>query len=237
MNKYLVVMISLAAALDMKANAQLVLGDTYNTGYSGVVALAPGATDTDFTIISAPVGQSTGINPVVPTIQPSVWFTSPTAQYISPSTDQHYPPDPAYGGDLPGNYDYQSILGTDFIVPTDVTFTGSYAADNTASVEIGGNIVTTTLTPPNSDFSGPLVPFTFTLLVGSGVQNTSVDFIVENYNSDNSSPRNSDGLDNPTGLIVSNLRATAPEPSTYAMLVAGLGALLLVKRVRRAAAL
>jgi hypothetical protein len=227
MNKYLVILVTFTAALSMRANAQLAVGTTYNTGYSGGVALAPGAIDPNFTIVSAPVGEPTGINPFVPTSTPSAWYTSTTAQYISPSDDQHYPPDPANGGDLPGYYDYQAVLSTDFFAPTEVTFTGSYAADNTASVEIGGESVVTGLTPPVSQFGGPLVPFTLTLLVASGHQNTNIDFLVENYNSDNSSPQNSDGQDNPTGLLVSNLKATAatPEPSTYAMMLGGLALL------------
>jgi hypothetical protein len=231
MNKYILLAVSLVAALSMKANGQLVLGDTYNSGYNGATALAPGATDSNFTIVSAPAGQSTGINPVVPTSTPSAWITSSTAQFISPSVDQHYPPNPVNGGDLPGDYDYQAILSTDFVVPTEVDFTGSYAADNTASVSIGGINVTTALAPPNSQFEGPLTTFTFSLLVNAGPQNTPIDFIVTNYNSDNSSPQNSDGMNNPTGLIVLGLKATAtPEPSTYAMMLGGLALLGLCVR-------
>jgi hypothetical protein len=233
MNKHLAILtVSLVASLNLHAGPTPVLNinTTYNTGYAGSTPLAAGAADNDFIINGT-------LPPLVAFPIPGAWVTAAGAQWISPSEDQSYPPPPTQG-DLPGDYTYETSFVNNFLVPTDVTISGSYAADNTATVLVDGNAIATGPTSPNSQFSF-LTPFSITINVNPGDAIT-VAFAVTNYNSDNSDPaQGSDGLLNPTGLLVTNLRASAatPEPSTYAMLFAGLGALVLIGRMRRATAL
>jgi hypothetical protein len=230
MNKSIVMLILVAASLNLHATPVLIVGDTYNTGYVGNSQSAPGAFDNDFSL------EGSANPPVVASPIPGAWVTVAGAQWISPSEDQSYPPPPTEGN-LPGTYTYETSFENDFLVPTDFTLSGSYAADNTVTIFVNGQALQPPLTSPNSQFSF-LTPFSLNF-VAPGSTPILVSFAVTNYNTDNSDPSQSnDGKLNPSGLLISNLKLTAtPEPSTCAMLFAGLGALVLVTRMRRTTAL
>jgi hypothetical protein len=234
MKKHLALLVAVVGLSTTHGSAQLVLGQTYNSGYSGATKLAAGAADTDFKLVSVPSGQTTGVNPVVPTSTPvGYWYTSSTAQFISPTPGQGPSSNPY--GDLPGYYDYQTILTTNFMVPTFVNIAGSVLSDNTVDIKVDGSVIFTGPSSPNSEYAGPPNPFTDTLSIAAGVQSTTIDFVVENYNANNSVPPVSNGGTSATGLLVSGLKATvAPEPSTWLLLGCGLVSLLLIQRVRRA---
>jgi hypothetical protein len=240
MDKTFLTVASLITLATVPAAAQLVVGGTYNTGYVGSTAITAGGSDFNFQVGYTGPGPLVAFGaPVVPTEIPSGWTSTPGAQFISPSADQAYPPTP-YEGNLPGDYDYHTSILNGFIIPTEITISGSFAADNTVEIGVNGTIVVPfASTSPNSEFAGPLTPFSFTVLATPGVS-TGLDFIVENYNSDNSDPftTGTDGHLNPTGLLVSNLKITvAPEPSTWAMMILGFGALFVLPRLRRVLAL
>jgi hypothetical protein len=222
MNKTLLTFASLIALTAVPAMAQLTVGGTYNTGYNGNTALAPGSVDPTLMAYVPNAGEL-----------PSSWTTAAGAQFISPSPDESFPPLP-YEGGLPGDDIYVTTVSNGFAIPTEITISGSYAADNTLEIDADGRTeVPFAVTSPNSEF-GSLTPFSFTFLANPG--STTLDFVVENYNSDNSDPflAGSDGNLNPVGLLVSNLKITvAPEPSTWAMMFAGLAALVLLPRLRR----
>lgn len=221
----LVILTLLSAALSSTsmASTPLQLNQTYNSGYLGSTKLGAGMPDLDFTLYSFPNNVSI---PLVANPIPAVWVTVPNAQWISPTVDQAFPSDPAVG-DAPGVYDYNAQLETDFLVPTSITFTGAFAADNAVSLYIDGTEVTSVAAPAY----GSLTNFTYTFtLENTGTKLTSIDFVVNNLDDTN-------GHVNPTGLLVSNFKATAtsaPEPSTWLMLFGGAAALLVVQRTRRA---
>jgi hypothetical protein len=218
----------LATFLSNPASADLVVGQTYNSGYSNGVALAPGAADPDFTLYSTVPGQSPVESlPVVANPVPAVWVMSSGAQFISPTEDQAYPSLPPEG-DAPGVYDYQAILTTDFSAATQLTITGAFGADNAATAYIDGFDVQEDPAPGYA----ALVDFSYMLTVPVGVQQTTADFVVNNQN-------DTEGPVNPTGVIVSGLRASeddtaaAPEPREWMMLSLGLSTVLLMQRLRR----
>jgi len=209
------------------ASVPLVVNQTYNTGYDGSTALAAGQSDLYFNLYSY-VPTPTLTAPVVASPIPADWVTTAGAQWISPTENQSSSPSPAEG-DPAGTYDYNALFATNFLVPTQITVTGSFAADNDVSLIVDGTTVMSLADPA----SGSLSSFDYTFTVFSGARFTPIDFVVNNLD-------NTGGSSNPTGLIVSNLRfstTSTPEPSTYAMLFLGLGSLLMVKRVRRAVSL
>jgi hypothetical protein len=203
------------------ASTPLQLNQTYNSGYLGNSAIGAGQPDLDFTLFSFPLNTSL---PVVASPVPADWVVVPGAQFISPTEDQAAGAPPQ--GDAPGVYDYNAELSTNFLVPTSVTFTGSFAADDAVTLYIDGSQVTAVASPA---YTG-LTSFSRSFTLEAGAKLTSIDFIVSNLDSAN-------GNTNPTGLLVSNLKATAtsaPEPTTWVMLFAGVGALFVVQRARRA---
>jgi hypothetical protein len=209
----------------------LVVNQTYSTGYNGA-EITPGQPDAYFNLYSFDVTLGSD-NPVVASPIAGPWY-HPTggvvAQWISPTEDQTYPSTNI--GDPPGTYDYDAQLSTDFLVPANVgtlvTLTGSFAADNDVTLDVDGSIVMSVAAPAYAT----LTPFTYTFTIYGGTRSTSIDFVVNNLD-------DTGGTNNPTGLIVSNLRISAPtpEPSTWLLMFAGLGSLLMVKRVRRVVAL
>jgi hypothetical protein len=202
---------------------------TYSTGYNGT-EITPGQPDAFFNLYSFDVTLGSD-NPVVANPIAGPWY-HPTggvvAQWISPTEDQTYPSNGI--GDPPGTYDYDAQLSTDFTVAsnvaTSVTLTGSFAADNDVTLDVDGSIVMSLNAPAYTT----LTPFTYTFNIYGGKRSTSIDFVVNNLD-------DTGGSNNPTGLIVSNLRISAPEPSTWVLMFAGLGSLLMVKRIRRVVAL
>jgi hypothetical protein len=209
------------------ASVPLVVNQTYNTGYNGSTALAAGSADTYFNLYSY-VPTPTLTAPVVADPIPAAWDSVAGAQWISPTENQTYPA-PPIEGDPAGTYDYNAVLATDFLVPTEVTVTGSFAADNDASLIIDGTTVTSVAAPAYAT----LTSFDYTFTIYTGERFTPIDFVVNNLD-------DTGGTVNPTGLLVSNLRVTTsqtPEPSTYLLMFASLGSLLMVKRVRRAVSL
>jgi hypothetical protein len=221
MKKIFIPLALVAALMPLSLSAQLVLGQTYNTGYVGSTPLAPGAADNLFTLLSG-VPAVTSV-PVVASPVPAVWVTIPGAQFISPTEDQQYPAPPVEG-DAPGTYDYHTTLATDFGVPTTVTLTGSFAADNAATLYVDGFNIITAPAPAY----GSLTSFSDTFTIFTGVRDTTIDFVVNNQD-------DTGGTINPTGLLVSNLSIVAtqtPEPGTWAMMLGGVGLLGVALRRR-----
>jgi len=212
------------------ASVPLVVNQTYNTGYNGNTALTAGQDDLYFNLYSY-VPTPTLTAPVVASPIPGAWFqpqdNGVTAQWISPTENQSYPAPPVEG-DPAGTYDYNAVLATNFLVPTEVTVTGAFAADNDATLNVDGVTVLSLSAPAYSS----LTSFSYTFSIFAGERFTPIDFVVNNLD-------DSGGTVNPTGLIVSNLRISTatPEPSTWALLFVSLGSLLMVKRVRRAVSL
>jgi hypothetical protein len=209
------------------ASTPLVVNQTYNSGSGG----GAGSEDPYFNLYSYDPTPTLTV-PVVASPIPGAWYQPQdnglTAQWISPTEDQAYPA-PPIEGDPAGTYDYNAVLATDFLVPTEVTFTGSFAADNDVTLNIDG----TTVTSVGAPAYGSLTSFTFSLTIFAGERFTPIDFVVNNLD-------DTGGTVNPTGLLVSNLRVTTsqtPEPSTYLLVFASIGSLLMVKRVRRAVSL
>jgi hypothetical protein len=120
-------------------------------------------------------------------------------------------------------------------VGTFVTVSGDFAADNTAVLKLDDTtLIASGPSNPNSGY-GSLTPFDYTFKITSSTVPSTLDFIVENYNYNDGDPTKiSSSVVNPTGLFVTNLKITAtPEPSTWVMMFAGLGLLLLAARLRR----
>jgi hypothetical protein len=148
------------------------------------------------------------------------WVQATGAQWIGVSANQSGTPG---SGTAPGLYDYQALLATNFLVPTTVTMSLSFAADDGTVVYVN-DVEVDTVSPEGYT---ALTPFTYTFTLNSGANFTPLDFVVNNLNT---------GGANPSGLLVSALKFTtstaAPEPSTWALLFAGAGALVLMRRIR-----
>lgn len=221
----------LTAALAVPAVADLQLGQTYNSGYSGSTALSAGSVDTDFTLYSNAYGITL---PVVANPIPVAWGTPPAgAQWISPTENQTDNPPLPIQGSAPGNYVYQAELDTNFLIATAVTFNGSFEADNSIVLYINGQEVTSVANPAFGNLY-TFAPVTFT--IGAGSVQTPISFFINNVADGNTFNGTSE---NPTGLLVSGLKAAtaAPEPGTWLLLFSGVTVLALVHRLRGAAIL
>ena len=202
------------------AATPVVVGQTYNTGYNSVTntPLAPGSADLYFNLYSY-----AGTVPVVTSPDSPLWVQAAGAQWISPVEDQSGAPG---SGSPAGIYDYNAFLATDFLVPTSVTMSGSFAADDGSSIYFDGTLVATV----SPEAYTALTPFSYTFTLNAGPSIKAFDFLVNNLNSGGASSTA------PTGLLVSGLKfvanTTAPEPSTWALLFVGAGALFLMRRVR-----
>jgi hypothetical protein len=215
----------LAAAAVSHAAIPMVVGQTYNTGYNSVTnaPLPPGANDLYFNLYSYFPAPFLG-TPVIAQPDDPAWVQTTGAQWIAPVEDQSGAPGT---GSPAGIYDYNAFFATDFLVPTTITMTGSYAADDGATLFVNG-VEVSSIAP---EAYTTLTPFSYTFTLNAGPSIIPIDFLVNNLNIGGSQSTN------PTGLLVSNLTFVAnvaPEPGTWALLFAGLGVLLVIQRVRRA---
>jgi hypothetical protein len=227
MKRYLLLPVLLSTLVPASAAQTLLeLGQSYSTGYSGSTELAGGAPDLDFTLNGTAV-------PVVADPVPSVWITVPGAQFISPTEDQQYPANPPEG-DPKGTYVYEAILASTFSVPTTLTVTGSFAADDYAFASVDGLYLGMTpgFTSLPAGYS-QTTTFDQTFTVQAGSLPVTIDFVV--FNKDDTT----DGIAvNPTGLLVSDLEFSvdnmeaSPEPRSWAMIAGGLGLLIFIQRLR-----
>jgi hypothetical protein len=246
--KYLVMVVLCLYGSCVAASANLImLGTEYSTGQSSTTA--NGETTDNYWTYAAYYNVyksqfSTNYNhgtygPAVVSYvpYPSAWkVDSPPAFWVGPSSNQNDNSSKGtVGGNAPGVYVYQLSFSTSKAETVQVS--GSIAADNDYEIAYGSSIVGSTIkvaapgsgaTPVGStinsttygfdlntttqDYAAPS-PFSFTLSVASGT--TTLDFLVLNQNT---------GIDNPTGLYVSDLEVVAvPELPTWAMVLAGLG--------------
>jgi hypothetical protein len=221
--------LSLALVGRSFAAVPFVVNQTYNTGYNSVTdkPLASGTDDLYFNLYSYSPAPFQG-TPVVTHPDNPLWVQTSGAKWISPVEDQSGKPGT---GSPAGLYDYNAFLATDFLMPTQVTVTGAFAADDSATFYVDA-------VPVVSDAAEgylALTPFSYTFTLGAGPSIIPIDFLVINENTGGSQSTNS------TGLLVSDLRFTTgnptPEPGTWLMLFVGLGALFTVQRVRRAGVL
>jgi hypothetical protein len=228
MNRALILTVLAAIAVPAVASTDLQVNQTYNTGYNGSTPIAGGQPDLYFTLFNG----ANITTPVVADPIPVAYGPVPAgAQWIAPTEDQADDPPAPIAGDPPGEYGYAAALSTDFLVPTEVTFTGEFESDNSAILEIG-NSNTVVISVANPAFLTP-TSFSFTLTLGTGSISTPIVFYVNNVADGNMY----NGVSaNPTGLLVSNLKIStaAPEPSTWILMFAGLGSLFMVKRICRA---
>jgi hypothetical protein len=227
MKPYLLLPVLFSTLLPASAAQTLLeLGQSYNTGYVGSTPIADGNPDFDFTLNGTAV-------PVVPYPIPPEWITVSGAQFISPTEDQQYPANPPEG-EPGGTYVYQAVLDDTFSVPTTLTVSGVFAADDYATASVDGLYLGMTpgFASPPPGYS-TTTSFSKTFTVDAGSLPVTIDFVV--YNEDDTT----DGIAvNPTGLLVSDLKFTeasvesSPEPKTWAMMAGGLGLLFFIQRLR-----
>lgn len=220
--------VAVTLATNASAAVPIVVNQTYNTGYNSVTntALAPGSGDLYFNLYSYSPAPFVG-TPVVTSPDDPAWVQPVGAQWISPVENQSGAPGT---GSPAGIYDYNAFFASDFLVPTTVTMTGSYAADDGATLYVNG-VAVSSIVPEGYT---TLTPFSYTFTLTAGPSIIPIDFLVNNLNTGGSQSTN------PTGLLVSNLTirtGSAPEPTTWLMLFVGVGALLVVQRARRASVL
>jgi hypothetical protein len=220
------------------------VGNIYNTGYTPTttypgapvvpgVALSPGSSDLFFNLYSAYPAPFTGQAIIVPQAEDGPgWVVPVGGQWIGPVENESgnsSTSSPTPEGGLAGVYDYSADFSSNFLVPTQVTMLGSFAADDTVSLVVNGTLVETV----PAEAYGSLTPIDYTFTVDAKESILPIDFVV--YNTANGGS----GSTNPTGLLVSDLRfvtgtASAPEPSTWALMIGGLALLVVIQRRRLA---
>ena len=177
----------------------------FNTGVdaNGQKLPANGAFDTHY--VFTPAGGLVG-TPAV-TYTNGAYLTDPNGVFIAPSST---------GAGGSGTYSLSFTL-----LPTQLSsaqLSGSFAADNGASVFLNGTLLTTHLTPAPGDF--PAFQSLFAFSAGSAAFTAGINvlsFQVTDY-------------DAPTALLVTNLQGTTataavPEPATWGMMILGFGAM------------
>jgi hypothetical protein len=225
----IIAVVSFALAGRSFAAIPFTVGETYNSGVNPYTnaQLAGGSADLLFNLYSFTPAPFSGAATVVPTADNGPgWVTASPAQWIAPMENET---GVAGSGNPAGSYTYQGSFASDFLVPTTITVTGAFAADNSAQLYINGVLADST---PAIGFTA-LTQINFTFTASAGLAIVPVQFVVDNTPDANAV--------NPTGLLVSDLvfstTATTPEPSTWLLLIGGAGALLVVQRRRFASLL
>lgn len=145
------------------------------------------------------------------------WIANTSAsKWISPTSNVGDSLDP----DVNGVYDYRLSFDLSGYDPSTAAFTGRYAVDNSVVVMLNGQQIA----------SGHKFDTWLSFGASSGFNSgiNTLDFIVTNGHQVEG---------NPTGLraeFVSSVATAVPEPTTYAMLFAGLGLITYTARRRKA---
>jgi len=141
------------------------------------------------------------------------WLSnSGDSRWITPTANQGQSLDPY----TPGVYQYALSFNVTGADAATAAFNGRFSADNSVVVMLNGQQIA------GAAGFWSWTDFSVTSGLHSGVN--TLDFVVTNY-------AQFDG--NPTGLRVEFLTAAVPEPSSYAMLLAGVGLLGWVGRRRK----
>ena len=222
---------SLSLAAPASAAVLGPLNNFYNTGYNGTTLEATDSQleDTHYDLIGVPLGQSEV--KVGDTYTGQVYSGSPTSSTATEISPLALAPGVSPNEYPVGDYTYQLSLTS--LTPGDlVTITGTVTGDDGIPgiagdaddmlTDVTGNGVNGSVTSSYTDTEN------FSLTFTAGASN-SIQFTVYNHN----------GF---TGLMVDNLAGTetsptnsiTPEPSTWALLLAGVGMLgfVVVRRAR-----
>lgn len=151
----------------------------------------------------------------------SVWLAnSSRSKWLTPSANQAQSYDPSANGTYRWTMNF-NLTGFD---ASTALLSGRWAADNTGSLFLNGSLISQITAPVEGHRSWTTISQVNTgFLAGANV----LEFVVTNVGSPTG---------NPTGLraeFASSVTAV-PEPSSYAMLLAGLAAVAWVKRSRQA---
>jgi hypothetical protein len=195
-----------------------VIGSLFNTGVDGggqalttTTDGAHGISDPHYSLISAPAGQSA----VIEVYDYDQWIAGSLASaWITPYGFGNGYGDHDVGA--PGVYDYRTTFDLTGFDPATALILGQWAADN-QGIDILINGTSTGQQSLLNRFYGPFTSFSITGGFVAGIN--TLDFLVDN------SPGTPEYYNNPTGLRVEFLSATAaaastavPEPSTWVML-------------------
>jgi hypothetical protein len=215
--------LALCLAQSAKANPIVIFNSgTDNTGN----VLSTGSVDPHYPLVSSPIGSGAAFvvdlgsgSPITPS---GPWLAdNSVSEWTAPAADQsHFT--------TLGQYDYHTTFSLAGLNPSTAVLEGNWTSDNAAVIDLNGNPTGNTL---SSEPFGAFSPFFITSGFTSGVN--VLDFIVTN------SPAGS-AIADPTRLNVDFTSAAAspstspsiPEPSAFAIMLAGIGGLSWFRRRR-----
>ena len=218
--KSFVISFAFAALSTMASAVTVPIPGIVNTGSSATA----GQTDTRYSF-AALSGTATGTGGFGVVTQDSgfplnVWLpNTATSKWLTPSANQAESYDPSANGTYRWTLSFD-LTGFD---ASTALLSGRWAADNTGSLFLNGTLISQIAAPIEGHRTWTTInPVNTGFLAGANV----LEFVVTNV-------QNSSG--NPTGLrteLVSSVSAI-PEPSSYALLLAGLGVVGWVARRRQ----
>jgi len=209
------------AAIALQAHAVSIAG-LVNTG----VGLANGAVDTNYSFASTG-GTATGTGGYGVVANGGgfpfpYWIANTaTSQWLAPSANQAESYDPS----ADGTYTWTLKFDLTGYAASSASFSGQWAADNRGELFFNGSLVSQTSGFPGYQGHSAWSP-TFSVNSGFNAGVNTLEFHVLNLGQNGG---------NPTGLrteFMSNVTAV-PEPETYALMLAGLAAVVFVARRRQ----